>query len=651
MRYSPCLPTLRRRPVLEELECRRLLALNPTAAEQEFLQLVNRFRVDPVGEYARLISVASPITARNPIFQAELDFFSVNGNTLRSEMLSLRPASPLAWDDGIQRFTASHNAAMINSNPPQQFHSDGVARRQQLIANGVNLRLANGELVTSENVYGFAKSALHLFAGYVIDWGNGPGGMQTGRPHRVSLGNDTFEHFGGTITSFGGANFGPLVNTNVLANIENPPVMAVGAVFEDENNSGWYEAGEGIGGVNIVFSGAAGTFTTTALSAGGYQIELPAGTYTATATGGGMAHPVVLNNIVVSNKNVWKNLIYDPDAIPADGSEPNNSTGAATELTGRDQTLGNRSIHLPNDVDYFRLQPASTGSASFRIQFSHAAGNLDMQLLNASGAVIATSNSTTNDESITAQVTRGATYFVRVYSVGGAVNGSYSLTVDTPEPVAPVGVSDRATVSSAAPTTTLNILANDTDPDGDRTQLVPKLAANAPAAFSLNSQNRVVYTAPAGFSGMHRTTYTVTDDQGLVSPATLIEIFVVNFAAANPWQNPGRATDVNDDGIISGIDVLLIVNELNANGPRELPRTGNISQLFGFLDVSGSGSFVSGQDALLVINTINGVGSGEGESSLPVEWNHHDLQDEALRQLLAAEAFTQFDRLRKKTSA
>lgn len=608
-----------RRPSLETLEIRRLLAFDPTGAEQELLQLTNRIRTDPRGEFSRLFSSAAPLTARDPSFQLELDFFNVNGTMLRDELAALTPVPPVAWNEQVVDFAKAHNARMINSNPPQHFHSNTAARRQALLDAGVNLRIASGELVTSENVFGFAKSPTQLFASYIVDWGAGPGGMQPNRPHRVAYLNDDFEQVGHAITSFNGANFGPLVNTQVFANIQSPPVMVVGAVFEDKNNSGWYEAGEGIRQPTIEFVGAAGTFRTTGMTAGGYQIELPAGTYTATATGGGMAHPVIVSNIVVNESNVWRNLIYDPEAIPPDSLEPNNTMATATPTTGRDQTFNGLSIHAANDVDVFRFVPIGTGAATFQIQFTHAAGNLDFSLLNATGGVIATSNTTGNTETLNANVTRGTTYFLRVFSVGGAQHGNYRLSIDAPEPRPPVAGPDRGAVSNLSRSVTLNILANDTDPDGDRTKLVPHLAANAPASFSLGTDNRLSYMAPVNFSGFQRTTYTVTDDQGLVSPPATVEMLVINFAEETPWQNKVTRQDVNADNKVTPLDVLLIINDLNANAFRRLPTSGSVQGYAGFLDTNGDG-MATPADILVVINLLNSrIGGGEGESGLPQE--------------------------------
>ncbi len=637
---------------IEQLECRRLLALNPTAAEQELLQLTNRFRTDPQGEFSRLMSSASPLRSRDPILQDDLDAAQVDGNLLRSELSALSSVPPVAWNEAIHDFANSHNAAMIGSNPPRQFHSNTLARRQALLDAGVNLRFAQGEKIHSENVFGFGKSPGHLFGGYVIDWGSGPGGMQGGRPHRSSIINADFEQAGSAISSFSGSGFGPLVNTHILANIEAPPVMVLGAVFEDKNDSGWYEAGEGIGSVQFVFEGPAGRFTTTGFATGGYQIELPPGTYTATASGNGLKFPLVMNNITVGATNVWKNFIYDPDVIPPDALESNNSIGSATRLTGNNQSLSSLSIHVPGDRDYFRIDSLGSGSAQFDLRFDNSAGNLDLRLLDSSGNVLATSGTTGNLETITANLTRDLTYYLLVLPNGGAVSGSYSLTVTLPQPARPVASPDRTLVDLLAPQVTIDILANDTDPDGDPAKLVPSLTPGSPPAFSINDQNKINYTAPPGTSGVQRATYTVTDDQNLQSLATQIEIFVIDFSGETPWQNQDNPADVNDDGITTPLDVLLVINEINARESRRLPtsraRTGG---MFGFIDSTGDGS-LSPLDVLLVINAINAAGRREGESEGTGHPQPSGVVDQALEQLMAASVYDELvDQRRRKLLA
>ncbi|MCA9128035.1 MAG: cadherin-like domain-containing protein [Planctomycetales bacterium] len=597
---------------VESLESRRLLAFNPTGFEQELLQLTNRFRTDPSGEFSRLISSASPITARDPVVQNDLTYFGVDGNVLRAELQALPPVPPVGWNDAASTFSQSHNAAMLAANPPNHFHSDLSKLRSDLLAAGVDLRLVVGEKVLAENVYGYAKSVNHLHASYIIDWGAGPGGMQVGRNHRVALNNSDFDQLGTSIRTYNGtAFFGPLVNTQQLLNINNTGTMVIGAIFQDLNASGWYEAGEGIGSVQFLFEGAAGRFTTAGMSAGGYQIQLPPGTYRATASGGGMRYPVVIPSLTVGSSNVWQNFIFDPNVIPPDVLEPNNSLATATQLTGAAQTQAGLSVHQSTDKDYFRLVSAGTGRGSFEIRFTHSEGNLDLRLLNSSGVGIATSSGQGNSELVTANLVRGQTYFLEVSSVGGARNGAYALLVTPPAPAAPVANTDRADANNASRSVTIDLIANDVDPDGNAVTLVPKLVAGTPTAFQLNG-HQLTYTAPAGYAGVHQANYTVTDDQGLTSAPGKIEIFVVNFALPRPWLNVARPNDINGDGVVAPSDVLMLVNDLNSRAARLLPThpSGSIG-ILGFYDSNGDG-YVSPIDVLLVVNQLN-AGAGEGE--------------------------------------
>ena len=73
---------------------------------------------------------------------------------------------------------------------------------------------------------------------------------------------------------------------------------------------------------------------------------------------------------------------------------------------------------------------------------------------------------------------------------------------------------------------------------------------------------------------------------------------------AASWQNPTRALDVNGDDLVSPVDALLVINQLNNGGPRPLPPRPAGDMLPPFLDSSGD-DFLSAMDALLVINELN----------------------------------------------
>ncbi|HRX77800.1 MAG TPA: SdrD B-like domain-containing protein, partial [Pirellulaceae bacterium] len=69
------------------------------------------------------------------------------------------------------------------------------------------------------------------------------------------------------------------------------------------------------------------------------------------------------------------------------------------------------------------------------------------------------------------------------------------------------------------------------------------------------------------------------------------------------WQNPQDYLDVNHDGAIAPIDVLIIINAINNEGAG--PLTGNpIWSSAAYLDTSGD-NYLSPRDAILVLNFLN----------------------------------------------
>jgi len=88
----------------------------------------------------------------------------------------------------------------------------------------------------------------------------------------------------------------------------------------------------------------------------------------------------------------------------------------------------------------------------------------------------------------------------------------------------------------------------------------------------------------------------------------------------SPWQNQTRRQDVNNDGQVDLFDVLVIINEINRNGIRELKQTDTTPPPF--IDVDGD-RIVAPTDVLIVINLVNAQssgGQGEGEVGLPMDW-------------------------------
>ena len=256
----------------------------PTNAEQEMLELINRSRANPAGEFGHLIQSLSPPAGVTPEITSAITFFSVDLALLRQQLQAYAPVAPLAWNTTLEDAAAAHSALMIQADS-QSHQLPGEADL------GTRVRNAGYAFASvGENIYAYASSVLYGHAGFMIDWGIGPGGMQTPAGHRQNLLNATMTEIGIDITAEANpaTQVGPLLITEDLGTRFGYAAQIMGVVYDDTSNDAFYTAGEGEAGVTVTASGTAGVFSTTTWSSGGYQIAAPRGTYTLTFSGGAL---------------------------------------------------------------------------------------------------------------------------------------------------------------------------------------------------------------------------------------------------------------------------------------------------------------------------------------------------------------------------
>jgi len=121
----------------------------------------------------------------------------------------------------------------------------------------------------------------------------------------------------------------------------------------------------------------------------------------------------------------------------------------------------------------------------------------------------------------------------------------------------------------------INVLANDTDPDGDELA-VGEVGVAAHGTTSINPDGTVRYLPDDGFSGLDTFTYTVTDSHGGTDMATVsVNVTSLNqppSVDAGPDQTITFPTDtviltgiVSDDGLPSGS--ILTISWSQVDGP------------------------------------------------------------------------------------
>ncbi|WP_316354888.1 beta strand repeat-containing protein [Devosia sp.] len=103
---------------------------------------------------------------------------------------------------------------------------------------------------------------------------------------------------------------------------------------------------------------------------------------------------------------------------------------------------------------------------------------------------------------------------------GGTSTATVNLTVN-PLPDAPVAANDSASVQPGN-AVVINVLQNDSDPDGNPLTVTGIPTGPAHGTVLLNGDGTITYTANSGYSGSDSFIYTISDGQGGVSLASVI---------------------------------------------------------------------------------------------------------------------------------
>lgn len=298
---------------LENLEAR--LTPSTTVDQQYFLYLTNRLRADPRGELERYL--------QDPQIQAQLQQAGWTADTARQSWGTLTPVPPLAWNDALATSARTHSQGMFDTG---QFTHDlpgeaGLTGRFQ--AGGYNPTAAAENIAfAAGNDY---VDVLSQHEGLALDIGfEVPG-------HRINLLNAAYQEFGAGIvqgtrpvqTPFGTFNSPVDYETEHFGARDGYRPQLVGTVYRDLDGDGRYTGllftqvttpfgsrtevdtsrKEALEGVTVTATGPGGTFQTTTSAGGGYQLALPAGTYTVTFSGSNLGQSVI-QSVTIGGSNV-----------------------------------------------------------------------------------------------------------------------------------------------------------------------------------------------------------------------------------------------------------------------------------------------------------------------------------------------------------
>jgi uncharacterized protein YkwD len=238
------------RPRLEELEARHVLSgVAPTAVEQLLLEELNDARANPPA-YGAAIGV---------------------------DLSKVAPAQPLAWDPLLIQAALGHSQDMSTSNYFAHVTPEGVDPGGRIAAAGY------GATSWGESIAAGYTSPAAALAGLITDSGVPDLGH---RRHLLAIDANFREQnaVGIGIVLNGSGTYQDYYTIDTAEGGDTRPYLT-GVVYDDLNGNGKYDIGEGLGGVTVTVQGAG---STTTFDTGGYSLQLNAGTYTVTFSGGGL---------------------------------------------------------------------------------------------------------------------------------------------------------------------------------------------------------------------------------------------------------------------------------------------------------------------------------------------------------------------------
>jgi hypothetical protein len=138
--------------------------------------------------------------------------------------------------------------------------------------------------------------------------------MQIPPGHRENMLSPSFREVGMGIVDGVNGSVGPQIITQDLGSQFGSPTFITGVIYYDLNQNGFYDLGEGIGGVMVNTPGS--TYYALTASSGGYALPVASnGTYVVTFTAPGLSNNASVTIASLTNRKLDVPLTYTPPTI------------------------------------------------------------------------------------------------------------------------------------------------------------------------------------------------------------------------------------------------------------------------------------------------------------------------------------------------
>src|SRR5262249_45913497 len=227
------------------------------------------------------------------------------GRTIGLDLSGVAPSQPLAWDARLVAAGRGHSQDMNDRAYFGHVDASGGRAGQRISAEGFAYS-SWGESIAAG--YPSVEEALK---GLIVDAGVADLGH---RRHLLAM-DPLFQNqsqVGIGLVKGGSGPYHDYFTIDTAAPTDPRPFLT-GVVFNDLNQNGKYDVGEGLGGVTITVQGVG---TTTSFASGGYSLQLNPGTYVVSATGGGLTTPFT-RTVTVGAQNLRLPIVVNDSGSPA----------------------------------------------------------------------------------------------------------------------------------------------------------------------------------------------------------------------------------------------------------------------------------------------------------------------------------------------
>ena len=296
----------------------------PSAYDQYLLELINRARADPAAE-AALYGIAL-------------------NEGLAPGTISSDAKQPLALNLNLVASAQAHSQWMLDTDTFSHTGQGGSSSHERMQDAGYTFTLpwGSGENIAwlgeSPTVPQLTPSTAELHADLFVDDGI------DGRGHRVNILDAAMKEIGTGVLDGEFSGYNAVMVTEDFAYSAGNSFLT-GVIYNDllVYDNDFYTPGEGVGGVLITATRLSDSaeFTTTAWASGGYSLQLAAGDYDVTLSGGGLSGTVAYSDVTIASQNV--KLDYAGDAAVVAAVEPQSGPAYSQGLitgTGFGATAG-----------------------------------------------------------------------------------------------------------------------------------------------------------------------------------------------------------------------------------------------------------------------------------------------------------------------